>query len=84
MPSLIPCPKCGAYKYHSSNFKSSWERIRKCILHQKPYRCHECSYRGWEGYSISFPTITLKTVRLYFIIFVISVVFSILIRSFIK
>jgi len=84
MPSILACPKCGAYKYHSSNLKNGRERLRTFVLRQKPYRCHECSYRGWESYSIAFPTITFKTVRFYVVIFIISVVFSILIRSFIK
>jgi predicted RNA-binding Zn-ribbon protein involved in translation (DUF1610 family) len=48
MPSTFPCPKCGEYHYHKSHSKNYVERLRKIVLKERSYRCHQCGYRGME------------------------------------
>ena len=47
MPSIYPCPKCGAYHYHKSHSKDLYEKLRKMLLNDRVFRCHKCGYRGW-------------------------------------
>lgn len=41
------CPKCQASALHRSHTTSTLEEKRKQIGHKRPYRCHDCGWRGW-------------------------------------
>lgn len=47
--STVPalCPKCNAEALHRSHAHSTLEEKRKQLSHKRPYRCHECQWRGW-------------------------------------
>jgi uncharacterized protein with PIN domain len=47
--STVPalCPKCNAEALHRSHAHSSLEEKRKKLSSKRPYRCHECQWRGW-------------------------------------
>lgn len=40
------CPKCGN-SLHRSRSRSFLEKLLKGFSNLKPYRCHECGWRGW-------------------------------------
>jgi hypothetical protein len=40
------CPNCQAVT-HRSHVRNRWERLRKRITRKRPYRCHNCEWRGW-------------------------------------
>jgi hypothetical protein len=42
------CPKCTSV-LHRSHVRNGWERLRKRITRRRPYRCHNCEWRGWGG-----------------------------------
>ena len=84
MPSMLPCPKCGEYSYHKSHTKNFYERIRKNIFKQRPYRCHDCSYRGWSRISLLHPKFSLKKLVIYLAVFFIAVIVSIILKGFIS
>lgn len=41
------CPKCQSQDIHRSRTRTKWETWRKEITGKRPYRCHECGWRGW-------------------------------------
>ena len=41
------CPLCKSDNIRRSRTRSRWERWRKEITGKRPYRCRECSWRGW-------------------------------------
>ena len=82
MPSLLPCPACGKYHFHKSHTKNFYEKSRKKILSQHPYRCHNCGYRTWTKSSILKPKATFKQALIYFIVFVVAVLISIILKNF--
>ena len=47
--STVPalCPKCSAEALHRSHAHSHFEEKRKQLGSKRPYRCHECGWRGW-------------------------------------
>ncbi len=47
--STVPalCPKCNAEALHRSHAHSTLEEKRKKLSSKRPYRCHECEWRGW-------------------------------------
>jgi hypothetical protein len=48
------CPKCGS-ETHRSRARGVWERFRKQLTCKRPYRCHNCEWRGWaEGWGPKF------------------------------
>jgi hypothetical protein len=59
------CPDCGAsaYRSRSRNFR---ETFIKRLTPLKPYRCHECGWRGFAAPArISFPRIDGKVVFIW-------------------
>jgi hypothetical protein len=43
---MIPCPICGSLKLRRSRVRW-WERHNKWFGWRRPFRCRECSWRGW-------------------------------------
>ena len=41
------CPECHASALYRSHTTSTLEEKRKQFGRKRPYRCHECSWRGW-------------------------------------
>jgi hypothetical protein len=41
------CPRCMSHKVHPSRIRSFWETWRRQITLSRPYRCSNCSWRGW-------------------------------------
>ena len=82
MPSMIPCPSCGKYRYHKSHTRNIYERMRRLLLRQSPYRCHECGYRGWVSKSLLKKKTTLKEFLLYLVIFIIAVLVGMIMKRF--
>ena len=81
MPSLLACPKCGEYDYHNSHTRNIIERIRKIVLHQRPYRCHSCNYRGWIIVKVVGTKVSSKSVFFYVSILIISIIIGLIIGS---
>src|SRR5476649_2004052 len=44
---MYQCPKCKSDRIHLSRSRSTWEQWRKQITGKRPYRCPDCSWRGW-------------------------------------
>ena len=84
MPSKIPCPKCNEYSFHKSHTKTFYEKARKKLIQQQPYRCHKCGYRGWVARSILRPKISPKRILVYIGVFILSILFSILLKNFLS
>jgi uncharacterized protein with PIN domain len=47
--STVPalCPKCHAEALHRSHAHTPLEEKRKQVSSKRPFRCHECQWRGW-------------------------------------
>lgn len=84
MPSMIPCPKCGEYSFHKSHTRNSYERFIKKVFRRRPYRCHDCGYRGWISSSALKPKLTLKQLMIYFGVFIIAIIFSMFIKDLLQ
>jgi hypothetical protein len=41
------CPECGSPRVFRSKTRSAFERLRRRFTVKRPYRCHECNWRGW-------------------------------------
>lgn len=41
------CPKCHKYSLQRSTVHNKYEDFRKRHASARPYRCHECGWRGW-------------------------------------
>jgi len=41
------CPECGSAKLYRSHTKTLSEKARKEMTPKRPFRCHECGWRGW-------------------------------------
>ena len=55
------CRKCGS-KTQRSRVRGVWERVRKHLTYRRPYRCHNCEWRGWaEGWDRKFADLELDT-----------------------
>jgi len=84
MPSMISCPKCGEYSFHKSHTKSFYEKTRKKIFRQQPYRCHKCGYRSWVARSILKPKPSPKRILIYVGVFLLAIIFSMLLKNFLS
>ena len=82
MPSQLPCPKCGAHEFHKSHTRGYYEKLRKNLFHQQPYRCHQCGYRGWISASFLKPRKTLKDRLIYLFVLLIAIFVSLLLKNF--
>jgi predicted RNA-binding Zn-ribbon protein involved in translation (DUF1610 family) len=40
------CPQCHSYGIYRSRLRG-WERVKKYFTIERPYRCHDCGWRGW-------------------------------------
>ena len=70
MASLLPCPVCSNNQFFQSSNRNFFEKIRTIIFFKKPYRCHECGYRGWIQLPIKFPELTRRRILILFMIIV--------------
>jgi predicted RNA-binding Zn-ribbon protein involved in translation (DUF1610 family) len=41
------CPSCHSYAIYRSKLHGIRERLKKHFTIERPYRCHECGWRGW-------------------------------------
>lgn len=82
MPSINPCPKCGEYAFHKSHTRGFYEKMRKRLLRQQPYRCHKCGYRGWIASKAVGSKPTAKQLLLYLVVLIVSIIFSLIIKGF--
>lgn len=76
------CPNCGAVgKLRRSKPKNLFEKISKLGIWNY-YRCRECGWRG-RKISISFKSITFKTILLYlFLMLATAVIVKFVIQRF--
>jgi len=81
MPSLIACPNCGEFDYHKSHIRNMLENIRKTVLHQRPYRCHSCDFRGWVLVRVAGNKISTKRAGLYITVLIISIILGLIVGS---
>jgi hypothetical protein len=44
---MYECPKCGSSNLYRSKARNRWEQWRKQITAKRPFRCHQCNWRGW-------------------------------------
>lgn len=44
--SPFGCPQCHSYAIYRSRLHG-FERIKKYFTIERPYRCHDCGWRGW-------------------------------------
>jgi UDP-GlcNAc:undecaprenyl-phosphate GlcNAc-1-phosphate transferase len=42
-----PCARCGGRNVHRTRVKGVYERFRKLHTPMRPFRCDDCSWRGW-------------------------------------
>jgi predicted nucleic-acid-binding Zn-ribbon protein len=84
MPSMIPCPKCTEYSFHKSHTKNLYEKTRKKLFRQQPYRCHKCGHRGWVARSILKPKPSAKQILIYVGVFILAIIFSIILKKFLS
>lgn len=82
MPSMMPCPVCGKYRFHKSHTRNIREKLRKHFLHQQPYRCHACGYRGFVSRAVLKSKKDAKQYLLYLAVIIIAIIVSILMRRF--
>ena len=40
------CPACRGYAIYRSKLRG-FERVKKIFTDERPYRCHDCGWRGW-------------------------------------
>jgi predicted RNA-binding Zn-ribbon protein involved in translation (DUF1610 family) len=40
------CPSCHSYAIYRSKFRG-FEVVKKYFTPERPYRCHDCGWRGW-------------------------------------
>jgi predicted RNA-binding Zn-ribbon protein involved in translation (DUF1610 family) len=41
------CPSCGSPRVFRSKTRTAFERFRRQFTMKRPYRCHNCDWRGW-------------------------------------
>jgi len=83
MPSKLPCPRCGEFRFHKSHTKTYIQRLKKLILRRRPYRCRQCGYKTWVKTSIIKPKATVNDWLIYFAVFILSVIMSLILKKFI-
>ena len=55
-PVLLPaasadaarCDRCGGLTVHRSKVRGAYEQFRKLHTPERPFRCHDCGWRGWR------------------------------------
>jgi UDP-GlcNAc:undecaprenyl-phosphate GlcNAc-1-phosphate transferase len=49
-PQMVsePCERCGGNSVHRSKVRGTYERFRKLHTPTRPFRCHDCGWRGWR------------------------------------
>ncbi len=65
------CPACASTNVHPSRTRTWRERVKKHWTDARPYRCHECNWRGWIAPHVlvdadgpPVPTLELESVDL--------------------
>jgi UDP-GlcNAc:undecaprenyl-phosphate GlcNAc-1-phosphate transferase len=43
-----PCGRCGGPNVRRSKVRGAYERFRKLRTPTRPFRCHDCGWRGWR------------------------------------
>jgi hypothetical protein len=43
-----PCGRCGGTNVHRSKIRGGYERFRRLHTPTRPFRCHDCGWRGWR------------------------------------
>ena len=43
-----PCARCGSRNVHRSKVRGAYERFKKVHTPTRPFRCHDCDWRGWR------------------------------------
>ena len=69
----VPCGRCAGVNVHRSKVRGAFERFRKLHSPMRPFRCHDCGWRGWRlpleratalgdlnGTGFAIPTIPLQ------------------------
>ena len=46
--SIKICPACGL-SVHRSHSRGWTEKLIRAVSSYRPYRCHDCGWRGWFG-----------------------------------
>jgi hypothetical protein len=41
------CHRCGSSNLRRSRARNILEQLRKSRTQKRPYRCHDCDWRGW-------------------------------------
>ena len=69
------CPNCGeiAYRSHSRNFRES---MIKRVSPMRPYRCHDC---GWRGYGAQTKKRFFRVNRMTILVWIAGVLLAIVI-----
>jgi len=78
MEFSLTCPNCGAADYYKSHTRNVYEKLRKAILHQRPYRCHLCDHRGWVSFETYVAGFSKQHTTLYFVVVLISILLGII------
>jgi predicted RNA-binding Zn-ribbon protein involved in translation (DUF1610 family) len=45
---MTRCPACDAEMLHRSRTRSTLERLKKHLTAERPHRCLNCGWRGWN------------------------------------
>lgn len=48
------CPDCGSHRVFRSKTRTAIERFRRKFTMKRPYRCHDCNWRGWAPDATQF------------------------------
>ena len=41
------CPACESTRVYPSRVRNPIEKVRQLLTRKRPFRCHECQWRGW-------------------------------------
>jgi predicted RNA-binding Zn-ribbon protein involved in translation (DUF1610 family) len=55
------CPACHCYAIYRSKLRG-FEHVKKFFTAERPYRCHDCGWRGWLE-NIRYATVPLPENR---------------------
>ena len=76
----MKCPSCGINgRLYRSHTNSRFESLIKDITPFKPYRCHDCNWRGWAIRMSDGKTIKLKMAKGRYVPAIIAIIFGIFI-----
>jgi predicted nucleic-acid-binding Zn-ribbon protein len=82
MPSKLPCPRCGEFRFHKSHAKTYFNKLKKLIIRKRPYRCHQCGYKTWVKSSILKSKTTIRDLLVYLAVFIIAVIMSLFLKKY--